>query len=48
MHNHEKLQLREPEAPPTSNLLEHALGDSYDAYEAFQETLPRLEMWYLT
>jgi len=51
MHNHEKLQLREPEAPPTSTLLELTLGNSYAAYETFQEALPHLDIeqawqWY--
>ena len=51
MNNHEKLQLKEPGEPPTSTVLEQTLGDSYSAYETFQETLPGLEIeqdwqWY--
>jgi len=51
MHNHEKLRLREPGAPPASTVLEQTLGDSYAAYEIFQEALLHLEMeqewqWY--
>jgi len=51
MSNHERLRLREPGAPPTSEVLERALGDSYAAYETFQEALPLLEIeqewqWY--
>ena len=50
-HNRENLRLKDPEAMPTSELLEQTLGDSYAAYEAFQEELPRLEIeqewqWY--
>jgi len=51
MNNHEKLRLREPEVTPASEVLEQALGDSYAAYEAFQDALPNLEIeqewqWY--
>jgi len=51
MNDHEKLRLREPEETPTSKVLEQTLGDSYAAYEAFQDALPNLEMeqewqWY--
>ena len=51
MNDREKLRLREPEVTPTSEVLEQALGDSYAAYETFQEALPSLEMeqewqWY--
>jgi len=51
MNDHENLQLREPEVTPTRELLEQILGDSYAAYETFQEALPGLEMeqewqWY--
>ena len=51
MSNPEKLQLREPDAIPTDELLEQVLGDSYAAYEAFQNLLFRLEIeqewqWY--
>ena len=51
MSKHEKLCLREAGAPPTSQVLEQALGDSCEAYEIFQETLPGLEIeqdwqWY--
>jgi len=51
MNHNEKLRLRDPEVQPTSELLEQTLGDSYAAYEAFQEALPGLEIeqewqWY--
>jgi len=51
MDRHEKLQLRDPEVMPTSEVLEQTLGDSYAAYETFQDALPGLEMeqewqWY--
>ena len=51
MNDHENLQLREPQVTPTRELLEQILGDSYAAYETFQDALPGLEMeqewqWY--
>ena len=51
MDRSENLRLRNPDAAPTSELLEQTLGDSYAAYEAFQEGLPELEIeqvwqWY--
>jgi len=51
MNDHEKLRLRDPEMTPTSEVLEQTLGDSYAAYETFQDALPSLEMeqewqWY--
>jgi len=51
MSDHEKLCLRDPAAMPTSKVLEQTLGESYAAYEAFQEALPGLEIeqewqWY--
>ena len=51
MKCHEDLRLKDPGAVPTSTTLEQALGDSYAAYEAFQEILPDLEIeqdwqWY--
>jgi len=51
MNDYENLQLREPEVTPTRELLEQILGDSYAAYETFQDALPGLEMeqewqWY--
>jgi len=51
MDKHDKLRLREPGVPPTSELLQQTLGESYVAYEIFQEELPSLEMeqewqWY--
>ena len=51
MDNREKLRLREPGASPTSNVVEQTLGESYTAYEIFQEALPNLEIeqewqWY--
>jgi len=46
-----KLQLKDPSEVPTNALLEEILGNSYVAYETFQEALPRLEIeqdwqWY--
>ena len=51
MNSHENLRLREPGVIPTGEVLERALGDSYAAYETFQEALPGLEIeqewqWY--
>jgi len=51
MHNREELRLKDPEATPTSEILEQILGDSYNAYEEFQEALPGLDIeqewqWY--
>lgn len=51
MDNHNELQLRDPKEAPTSEILEQTLGESYLAYEVFQEALPGLEMeqewqWY--
>jgi len=51
MHRHEELRLKDAQGPPTSTVLKEALGDSYLAYETFQEALPLLEMeqewqWY--
>ena len=51
MNKHENLQLRDLAATPTNEMLEQILGDSYAAYEAFQEALPGLEIeqewqWY--
>ena len=51
MNKHENLRLRELGAPPTSGMLEEVLGNSYAAYEIFQEALPHFDMeqewqWY--
>ena len=51
MNHNDTLQLRDPVATPTSELLECILAGSYAAYEALQEALPGLEMeqewqWY--
>ena len=51
MKNHEKVQLTEPGLPPSIDVVEQALGDSYAAYEVFQEALPDLDIeqewqWY--
>ena len=51
MKNHEEPQLRDPEVTPTSEVLERVLGESYAAYETFQEALPNSEIeqewqWY--
>jgi len=51
MDKHEMLRLKDPDMIPTSELLEYTLGDSYAAYEIFQEGLPGLEIeqewqWY--
>ena len=51
MDYHEKLQLRERDVIPTKDVLRQVLGNSYIAYETFQDALPNLEMeqdwkWY--
>jgi len=51
MNNHEKLQFRDINAMPTDTTLAQILGDSYAAYELFQDALPGLEIeqdwqWY--
>ena len=51
MSKHENLQLRNPEAPPTRDILEQTLSGSYAAYETFQEALSNLKIeqdwqWY--
>ena len=51
MNHNDNLQLRDPIAAPTGELLECILGGSYAAYEALQDALPGLEMeqewqWY--
>ena len=51
MNHNDNLQLRDPLAAPTTELLESILGGSYAAYEALQDALPGLEMeqewqWY--
>jgi len=51
MSKHEKLQLRDSKESPTNEVLEQTLGDSYLAYETFQEALPDLDIeqewqWY--
>ena len=51
MKRDDNLQLRNPIITPTGELLECILGDSYAAYEALQDALPRLEIeqkwqWY--
>ena len=51
MNNHEKLQFRDINAMPTDTTLTQILGDSYAAYEIFQDALPSLEIeqdwqWY--
>lgn len=51
MNDQETLCLRDPAMPPTSEMLEQTLGDSYTAYEALQDALPGLEIeqewqWY--
>ena len=51
MNPNDKLQLRDPAAEPTDELLECILGGSCAAYEALQDALPGLEMeqewqWY--
>jgi hypothetical protein len=51
MTDKEKLRLKDPRIFPTSEVLTLELGDSYAAYEAFQEYLPTLEIrqewqWY--
>ena len=51
MESHDKLRLRDREVFPISEILEQTLGDSYCAYEVFQDSLPNLEIeqewqWY--
>ena len=51
MSKHEKLRLRDSKETPTSEVLEQTLGDSYIAYETFQEALLDLDIeqewqWY--
>jgi len=51
MENHKDFCLREPDMSPSSNMLEQVLGNSYAAYETFQEALPSLDIeqewqWY--
>ncbi len=51
MDSHDKLLLKNPDIMPTDEILTQALGDSYPAYEAFQSSLPSIEMeqewqWY--
>ena len=51
MDKHEMLRLRDPSVMPISEVLSQTLGDSYAAYEIFQEELPGLEIeqewqWY--
>ena len=51
MNDHESLRLRDPAVIPTGELLKQVLGDSFSAYEDFQDTLPELEIeqewqWY--
>jgi len=50
-HNLENLRLKDPNAAPTIEVLEQTLGNSYTAYEIFQEELPHLDIeqewqWY--
>ena len=51
MGNREELRLKDPKETPTNEILEQVLGDSYTAYETFQEELPDLDIeqewqWY--
>jgi len=51
MNNNEKLRLRELKVPPTGEVLEQVLGDSYAAYETFQKALSGIDIvqewqWY--
>jgi len=51
MNKPDNLQLKDPDMPQTSEMLEQVLGNSYAAYEIFQETLPDIEIeqdwqWY--
>jgi len=51
MNKHDSLQLRELAIEPTNHILEQVLGNSYAAYEAFQDALAGLEIkqewqWY--
>jgi len=49
--NREKLRLKDPGEIPNNEMLAQVLGESFDAYETFQEALPGLEIeqewqWY--
>jgi len=51
MNNHDKLQLKDADTMPTGEILAQVLGDSYAAYETFQDAMPGLEIeqdwqWY--
>ena len=51
MEKREMLRLKDPFVAPTSEILEQTLGNSYAAYESFQEGLPTLDIkqewqWY--
>jgi len=51
MKNHEAFYLREAGSQPSISDVEHALGDSYHAYETFQNSLPQFDIqqewqWY--
>ena len=51
MSSHGNLQLKDPNIIPTTSMLEGILGNSFPAYEAFQNTLPAFEIeqnwqWY--
>ena len=51
MNNNEKLRLKEREAPPTNEVLEQVLGNSYAAYKTFRNGLDGIDIeqewqWY--
>ena len=51
MDNHDRLQMKNPDVMPSNPMLAQVLGDSYAAYTAFQDALPRLDIeqtwqWY--
>jgi len=51
MNDHDKLQLKDASTLPISTALKEILGDSYVAYETFQDALSSLEIeqdwqWY--
>jgi len=52
MNHHEKLRLKDPDMPPTNELLMQTLAGSYAASDAFQDSLPGLALeqdwqWYM-
>ena len=51
MRNNEKLQLRDQNTPPTNEILAKVMGNSYNAFETFKDSLPDMNIehdwqWY--